>query len=369
MAEQHQLPKPYLPPIPIPPGETIKEVLEARDMSQLELSRRMGKPPQAISEIINAKKAITKETAIQLERVLGLPAYFWLNIERNYQDTLARDQEVAQLTRQMEKFKDTPYRELIKRGYLQDFKQPIDRLRATLNWLRVASYEALENYFDQSIFAYRKSPKFDLPLIKLAAWLRIGEEAHNSCVLEPFNPDALRARLPEIRSLTLLHLRAEWQPKLEKIGRECGVAFLMVKEFESFPVSGVTRWLNNNPSVQITLRGKRADIFWFTLFHEIGHVLLHEPRDLFIDVDHQSKENPFEAEADAFAADTLIPSEIYNRIERIAATQVITDTQIENWAREIGITPGIILGRLQRKNVLPKSWYYHLHQSLNWEEE
>jgi len=91
MAEQYQLPKPYLPPMPIPPGQTIKEVIEARGMSQLELSRSMVKPEQAIIEIINARKVITKETANQLERVLGLPSYFWLNLERNYHAVLASD--------------------------------------------------------------------------------------------------------------------------------------------------------------------------------------------------------------------------------------------------------------------------------------
>ncbi|MFC2006036.1 HigA family addiction module antitoxin [Chloroflexota bacterium] len=78
------------PDIAIPPGEYLAEEIEARGISQKELSRRMGRPLNAINEIINGKKAITAETALQLEEVMPeIPARFWLNLETDYRLTKA----------------------------------------------------------------------------------------------------------------------------------------------------------------------------------------------------------------------------------------------------------------------------------------
>ncbi len=87
--------------LPIPPGDVLKEELEARGMTQKELAARLGRPPQAINEIINAKKAITPETAIGLEKVLGIDAQFWTNLEADYRMVLARDHERDALERNL----------------------------------------------------------------------------------------------------------------------------------------------------------------------------------------------------------------------------------------------------------------------------
>jgi HTH-type transcriptional regulator/antitoxin HigA len=68
----------------IPPGKILRRELDERGMTQKELAKRMGRPEQAISEIVNAKKQITSETALGLEQVLGVSAMFWLNIETAY---------------------------------------------------------------------------------------------------------------------------------------------------------------------------------------------------------------------------------------------------------------------------------------------
>lgn len=74
----------------IPQGELLEEELAERGMSQIELAQRMGRPRQKINEIIRGKRAITPETALQLEQVLGIPARLWLGLETDYRLTLAR---------------------------------------------------------------------------------------------------------------------------------------------------------------------------------------------------------------------------------------------------------------------------------------
>jgi len=363
MIENYTIPAHYLSPVAIPPGETIREIIESRGMSQLELSRRLGKPHQAVNEIVNGKKAITKDTAILLERVLGLPVHFWVALEQNYQTCLARQKEKSELEEQISTFREFPYRELVKRGFLKDYKSQVDQIRESLTWLGVGSFEALITQTNQMVIKYRRSPRFDLPLLKLAAWLRIGELEAERVPGSFFDKKALKNSLSELRELTTRPVDT-WIQQIINFGIRCGVIFVFVPEFRSFPVVGVTRWFRKRPTIQLTLRGRRADIFWFTLFHEIGHVLLHDSKDVFIDIESPEYSNRWEAEADRFAADTLIPPNFY---ADILDSGIVHGTQIENWAQEIGIAPGILLGRLQHDDVIPPNRYNDLHQKLEWD--
>jgi HTH-type transcriptional regulator/antitoxin HigA len=83
----------YNPDYVSPPGETLAEILEDREMSQAELADRMGRPKKTINEIIKGKAEITAETALELEKVLGTPAQFWNEREGRYRESLARKKE------------------------------------------------------------------------------------------------------------------------------------------------------------------------------------------------------------------------------------------------------------------------------------
>ena len=92
---------PYEPDYAVPPGETLAEVLEEIGIPQKELAERTGRPVKTINEIVKGKAAITPETALQLERALGVPASFWNGRERRYRELLARQREARRLQRQV----------------------------------------------------------------------------------------------------------------------------------------------------------------------------------------------------------------------------------------------------------------------------
>src|SRR4051812_8301938 len=110
----------YLPDEVSPPGETLLEVLEERGISQAELAERTGRPRKTINEIVKAKSAITPETALQLERVLGVPAHFWNSRESAYREFIARRDEHLRLEAQLYWVDRFPVREMIKRGFIPD---------------------------------------------------------------------------------------------------------------------------------------------------------------------------------------------------------------------------------------------------------
>lgn len=359
-------PMPYKSPIAIPPGDTIKEFMEAASMTQTELAHRMNRPIKTINEIIKGKKSIIEDTAVQLEKVLGSTADFWLTLECNYQLTKARLSEQAKLKKQLTRTQRFPYAEMAHLGIVPSERDIQERTNNILRFLQVANYNGLDRYIEKALFAYRRSPQFELPIEKLAVWLRMGELAANRLNLKPFSIKCLEDKLSDIRQLTLVPIE-EILPKLQEIGSECGVAFLFIPGFKSFPVNGLVRWRDRHPYVQVRPRYKRHDILWFTIFHEIGHIILHGRRNrgIFIEPDKNIGTNEFEEEADQFAANTLIPPDVWNEL---SVTQKLTKAQIKQTAKEIDIAPGLIVGRLQRERVIQNSAFNDLHIRLNWVE-
>lgn len=366
MVRRTILPAPYKCPIAIPPGDTIKDILSSRSMTQNELATRMGRPIQEISYLINGKRTITLETAKQLEYVLGIKASFWLNIERDYQETKARLEEEERLSQQVEKVKKYPYPEMVRLGLVEATRKALEKTDNLLKFFQVANLDALENHITNITGdnLYRKSGKFVLSPYKLAVWLRMGEIKAQELELQEFSAKRLKRYLPEIRALTLMEPNF-FIPELRKIGIECGVAFLLIKELEAFPVWGLTRWIGKNPYIQVNLRYKTNDHFWFSIFHEIGHVLLHKKGDFYIRTKNNAEDNDFEIEADNFARDYLVPE---NVIKRFTNTARISEKMILDIAEQLGIAPGIIVGRLQHDRIIESEYINRLKLTYNWDE-
>ncbi len=365
MAKHIHTPNRYLPPYPIPPGATIRDFLNAAGMSQAELAQRMGRPEQAISEIINAKKSIIEDTAIQLECVLGVPADFWLSLEQSYKETRARVQEQRELERQTSALRRFPYREMVRRGYFEDLRDRSARVLQWLKFLRVSSFEALENYINVGILTFHRSPTFSLPYEKLAVWFRLGELEFEKRELEKYDPDCLKSSLNRIRSLSL-NEPDEATRNLIRICADCGVAVIIIKGFTGLPVYGVTRWINKTPIIQMSFRQRTIDFVWFALFHEFGHILLHSNQKIIIDTDKKVSNDPLEDEANRFAQDQLIPPERF--AELVSAGQPNREAIID-YANELKIHPGIIVGRLHYDKVIPYDWYNDLREKFDVPED
>jgi len=165
----------YVPSVVSPPGDTLLETIEALGMTQLELSQRMGRPVKTINEIINGKTAITPETALQLERVLGVPAHFWRNREEQYQQYLLAQKDEAELAKCGDWLEEIPFRHLVERGWARDGANDAERVKSGLEYFGVASVDAWRSTWGSPAAAYRRSPAFEANPGAVAAWLRKGE--------------------------------------------------------------------------------------------------------------------------------------------------------------------------------------------------
>lgn len=342
----------YVPDYAVPPGEILLETLEERGMTQAELAERTGRKKKTINEIIKGKAPITPETALQLERVFGVPASFWNNLEQQYRTDLARIAEQQRLASQIEWLDLFPVKELVRYGWVESSKDKIQLLQQVLNFFSVASPDRWHEVWAGEAVSYRKSPVFESNPHALAAWLRCGEVSAHAIRCAPYDKTVFRESLDRIRGLTKEEPEV-FRPELARICAASGVAVVFIPELNRTRVSGATRWLTPAKAmIQLSLRHKSNDHLWFTFFHEAAHILMHGKKEVFVDDDQHRGDK--EDEANKFAADFLIPPQAYKKFLQIHGTS-ISKNAISAFAEDIGIAPGIVVGRLQHEKILPPS--------------
>ena len=350
----------------ISPGEVLQEEIEARGMSQKELAARLGRPPQVINEIIRAKKAITPDTAIGLGRVLGIDPQYWIKLETDYRMTLARNREKAALAENVKWLDAYPIREMIKRGWITAGRDKISRLEALLGFLEVAVPEPLAY---QEAVGFRITPAAQEKVSPgaLAVWLRKGELEASEQSIANYDADLFGAALYDIRRMTE-DPPDKFVPAMTALCAQAGVALCLVPELPKSGANGAARWLSDHTAlIQMSIRGKWADIFWFTFFHEACHLLRHRTRRrIVIDGIADPGTAELEDEANRFARDFLIPPESW---KAFCDNGTFTSRSVRGFARSVGVAPFIVVGRLQKEKRLPYSRLTSLKCRYVWCDE
>ncbi|MEC2077982.1 HigA family addiction module antitoxin [Metabacillus fastidiosus] len=335
----------------IPPGETLQEVLDDRNMSQKELALRTKLTPKHINNIIKGHAPISPDTAIKLENVLEIPASFWINLESDYQENLARIKSLEDLDKEREIADKIPYSQLEKKGWIEstkDFKDKIINLR---KFFRVASLESITLSHQ---FAFRKSNYHQAEDYALISWLNESERKAISIDCGPYNRRKLTSIVPEIRQLTRLPMKASLS-KLINYCSSVGIALVITPTIDKTHINGATKWISSDKAmIAMSPRGGYEDIFWFTFFHELGHVLQEQKTVYFIDLE-EAENDKLEQEADKYAINQLISTELYN--EFISKENYKDIAVIRNFAESIDIDMGIVIGRLMKDNYLEYSDY------------
>lgn len=352
----------------IPPGEFLLEVIEDMGMGKDELAKRMNRPAPKLTAIFNGTKAITPETALQLDKVTKVPAHIWTGMESEYRLTLARNNEIRErekLKSETSMVKNYCYNELKKLGYVKDSNKPIEKVTELHKYFGVTQLSNLQNLKRYApAFRQQKSGKSTVSSEALTSWIRLGEikAYENECA--PFNKETLNFILPELRKMTLQRPEEFMEPLIAKLAG-AGIALVIVPHFPKTKAHGATFWLSKDKAVlMLTIRGSWADIFWFSLFHEIGHILLHSKQQVIIesdDVDLLSETR--EEEADKFASEKLIPP---NEYKRFTNGHSFYETDIKSFAKEINIHPGIVVGRLHHNKLIDNSWHNDLRIRYIW---
>ena len=351
----------FEPDYAVHPGEILNETLDARGIRKTDFAERCGISLKTISQIINGKAPVTPETALQFERVLGISADIWNNLDSRYKLVMARRNKLKELESLEEWVNTFPIAELRKRGVISDKRERTLLADELLKFFGVANPEAWDEFYGNLAAVFRKSQSFESSAESVAAWLRFAECAAEEIDTDVYNDRKFRAALAKIRGFTT-EAPGYFEPKIKEICRESGVIFVVVPSFPKTRLSGATRWLGNNKAlIALTLRYKSDDQFWFSFFHEAGHILLHGKRRVFID-DRHSDNDTLEREANEFARDFLMPPGEYRKF--IAGGRFYKEDIID-FAKRISIVPGIVVGLLQHEKVIDYKWHNDLKKNMN----
>lgn len=352
------------------PGETVLEYLGFYEWSQRELARRIGLAPKTISEICNGKAPITPNTALALEKVFRRPAHFWLNLQRNFDEAIARHRESSKAADWSQWAKRFPLREMRRLNF--SLPPGHSEAEALLSFFGVSSPESWEAVWASASVAYRQTRRFKTTEESIAAWVRETEIVAKGLNVAPFDESRLLSSMSELRHMTRRRAEEIMEP-VQQMCAAAGLAVVWVPELRNTGISGCARWLSDKRAlIGLTLRYKTDDQLWFTLFHELAHVLLHRHKRAFV-IDNAAKdlEDPvvdpemqqLEMEANRFAADILIPPKLLGEFVRM---EIFTNESIHDFAELLGVGPGIVVGRLQFDGILGRHQGNALKQKLGW---
>jgi addiction module HigA family antidote len=341
----------YRPRFVSPPGETLLETIQALGLSQAGLALRVGMTRKTVNEIISGAAPITPQTAIRLENTTGVPAHFWLNRERDYQESLAREAEREMLASRVKWLKKFRLTHAFKFGWLAQQADPVEQVRALLQFFGIASPDEWAAVWEKPSVTWRQSAAYTRDIYAISLWLRRGEIEAQAIQTTPFDSSRFKKALEAIRKGMSVDPKV-FEPLLVENCRGTGVAVVFVPEIPGTRAYGAVKWLSPTRAlIQLSLRGKTEDQLWFTFFHEAAHVLLHNKRGTILEFSNGAggRVTKDEVEANEYAADILIPRDAWNGFHLVG---VFTPARIQEFATKVRVTPGIVVGRLQHEHTI-----------------
>ncbi|MHA6886701.1 ImmA/IrrE family metallo-endopeptidase [Ralstonia pseudosolanacearum] len=343
----------------VPPGRTVVDLLSARGVSRDELADSIALVREDLDDLIDGTAQLSESVASRLGDVFGTSADFWIRREEQYREQLASlhvKADVADAS-YSEWLKALPLAEMARFGWFGPGVPPTDKLTACLDFFDVPNLDAWSRDYDdvKRAVAFRASAAHPVNVPATTAWLRQGERESERIECSPWDPAKFSSALAKARALTRTKDPQVFVPALQALCAMSGVAVVIVRAPSGCRASGATFFSAPDKAVLLlSFRYLTDDQFWFSFFHEAGHLLLHTDRDSLILEAPERTTSKMEAEANEFAAKTLLPLEFNRRLPEVAGDA----RAILLLAREAGIAPGIIVGQLQHRGLVK-------HQHLN----
>ncbi|MDB5761633.1 MAG: hypothetical protein JWQ21_628 [Herminiimonas sp.] len=356
---------PFCPDWASPPGDTISDVLKELDISLERFATQLGIPVSQAEMLLSGELTLTNKIAMALAEVLGSTPGFWMTREVQYQESKnfiegrERDNEYKNWVRTL------PISEMVKFGWISLSGLKVgDKAYPLLSYFNVPSVNAwIETYENLNReVAFRTSATFNEQIGAIAAWIRQGEIEAEKISCRDWQKESFQNALADIRKLTRKKEPREFLPSLVDICANCGVAVIVVRAPKGCRASGATKFLSPNKALlQLSFRYLSDDHFWFTFFHEAAHLILHDKKFAFLEEERVSS-NKEESEADAFAGKVLIPEYYQAALHSLGADA----KKVMRFARDIGISPGIVVGQMQHIGLIPPHYLNKLKTRLRW---
>lgn len=342
----------YYPQTVSHPGTTLAEILAEKQMGAKEFAVRTGKPEKTISDVLNGKSGITPEMGILFEQVLKIPAHFWINRQRTYDEYLARVAYQKTIDEGIEWSKIFPYAKMASLGWVKPTTKKEVKVTNLFEYFEVSNTKGYYDFYHNQKLPvnFRISLKENENAGAISAWLRQGEIQAEAYGVSEFDKKKLQEILPKLKNIMVTQPN-DFFSKIQALCSYAGVKVVHTPCLPKAPIHGSTRWLVDAPLIQLSGRYKRNDIFWFTFFHEIGHILLHGKKYISIEnIEYDGENQIYENEANEFSANLLLTKEQENEI---TSNRNLRENDVIRYAEKFKTHPSIIIGRLQHLKLIP----------------
>lgn len=349
------------------PGEIIADILIDRGITQSELAKRTGVSEAFVSFVLSGKKGISVHFAAALEYALSVPKSFWLNLQANYDAEILAAEEANSISDD-ERVVCAELKEIIKYlrkiGRIPVAQKEDDVILSMRKTLQVSNLCNLSNLTSAGVFRMSESESYN-PSV-LGAWLQLCQtSAVGKLPNTFFYPHDISDLVKELK-LIMLDIGSDIQTALPEVFAKYGISFSIVKNFKGAPVQGyICSKKEGTYQLILTIRGAFADIFWFSLFHEIGHIINGDigKSSFFMDI-NAGQDSDCEYKADKFAADTLLnPNDYCKFIEQ----GNISYSAIAEFAQSQNVPDYIVIGRMQKEHIIPYSQYANHKIRYKWD--
>jgi plasmid maintenance system antidote protein VapI len=348
------------------PGETLSAILNRREMTPDMLAERMGRDASVVHGLLSGNIAIDKPIAGLLAKYVGGSPAFWATRQSQFERDLDRAASSLSTDQRRSWLRTLPIKEMVGLGWIPAPKEARDTMKSMLAYFDVTDPEEWRERYTafQNSFSFRSSPTFESKLGALAAWLRQAEIRASRITCAPWDPAGLRARLDALRVLTKATNLAHFIPRLRALCAEVGVAIVFLKAPAGCRTSGATRFLSSTKAmIVLSFRYLSDDQFWFSFFHEIGHLLLHGTKATFVDGEAADPTDR-EVEANAFSEGVLLPRE---RQDELLALQGHA-REVIRFAVSVGVSPGIVVGQMQHRRLIGPHQLNALKRRYGWDD-
>jgi len=349
-----------------PPGATVARLMDVREIPKDELADGLGLDTTALDRLIRGEMRISEQLAIALSNNLGSTTSLWLTRDKTYLRDLARigeakSDDLVSWTRSM------PVKSMKTFGWISKNSKGELLANELLQFFGCSNLREWGIQYSRGVgeVAFKTSLAFETDPMATLIWMRAGERQIESLALPQFDRDAFAEKLPALKKISAFKHPRLIIERLKSACRKLGVAVTTARAPEGCRARGAT-WISKNghPTIHLSFRHMSEDQFWFTFFHEAAHVILHGENHIDAEgnssqaVDSAKRED----EADIFAKEVLVSCSILDRLNM----SKLTTTNVIAAAREAGVTPGILVGQLERAKVLAHGRMSFLKHRYRW---
>lgn len=350
------------------PGYYIADMIEDMGVTQAEFAIRLGTNTKTLSYLVNGQANVTNDLAKKLSAMTGTSIELWLNLQKSYDQKLIEIQRTKDLDEQASVARAIDYTFFTEVAGLPATRVLSEKVSNLCSWFKVSDLRILlhQDFLINYRTAVRETNEKNI--INSRAWVQTAINLSSRIETKPYSSDTLRKHLPELRSMTKQSPDV-FIPRMREILADSGVAFVVLPHLKNSGVNGAVKWINDE-RVILAMNNRRlnADVFWFSFFHEIKHVLQKKTKTVFVnygDMDQLNINGQMEDDADNFAKNYLIPP---SSLRKFAPSQYTSDAEIISFAESIDIHPGIVAGRLQYEKILSQSRCSQLKEKYDFTE-